>query len=458
MERFIVAMGYNVISMKDGKEVIDFFSGKETYKGIRPSDVSIMLLDLSMPRMDGLSVLKKISSIRGDLNIVVLSASNEITYAISAINLGAMDYIVKGDKDMFPRINTAINSAIEKRTLQQQVYHLECKNSHQISFSDLTGSSQAFVSTINLAKKASNSNVSILVEGGTGTGKELLARAIHGSGSKSGKLFIEVDCENFHSDDADVILFGSEKFLEGGVKEKITGKIKEADGGTLFLNNIDALSRDLQIKLLKFMQEGILEQRSGRAILKQGVRVISSTNQDLKNCIKHKKFREDLYYCLTVFPIEMPSLFERGEKDITTLSNNFCRDFSVNENKPIKGIDPSAMEILCRFGWEDNIRQLRNYIFRAVTLCEGDFLLPEHFPQIIHSNLNQDPAGSSYKGSSKKICAIDLFDNGGRCKNLEEVEIEVFKKLLECFDGNLSEVSKQLRVGRSTIYRKLSNQ
>jgi DNA-binding NtrC family response regulator len=267
-----------------------------------------------------------------------------------------------------------------------------------------------------------------------------------------------VDCETINNKKEDFFLFGSEKSLELGIKEKTIGEIKKADGGTLFLNNVEYLSQDMQAKLLKLVQDGTLEQKSGKSTLKFGVRIISATQEDLKSRVKHKRFKEDLFYCLSIFPIVMPSLSKRGFQDIEILSNNFCRDFSINENKPIKGISDEAMKVLCEFEWEDNIRQLRNYIFRATMLCDEDFILAEHFPQIINANLNISNLKKKPKNISKTMSTLDLFDNKGVCKHLEEIEVEVFNKLLECFDGNLSEVSKQLKVGRSTIYRKLNNQ
>ncbi len=456
LQRFIVDMGYNVITMNNGQQVIDFFVGKKPVDGIRSSDVAIMLLDLSMPDIDGISVLKQISGVKGDLQVIVLTASSEISFAVSAINLGAIDYIVKGEKDLFARLTTSINGAIEKRTLQQQVYNLERKNNHQVSFSDLIGTSPNFIATINLAKKASNSNVPILIDGESGTGKELLARAIHGSGSKSGKPFVVVDCESIKQN-ADAILFGYEKVLENNTSERSIGKVREADGGTLFLKNVNALTSDIQIKLLRFIQEGTVEQVGGKIVNKVAVRIISSTIGDLESYVKHGRFREDLFYYLSVFPISLPSLVDRGAEDIRMLSMSFCRDFSVNENKSIKGVSDEVMQMLYQFDWEDNIRQLRSYIFRAVMLCDGDMLRPEHFPQIISfDNLNKIKQKS--KDIPKKVSVIDLFDDEGKCKNLEQIEAEIFTKLLECFNGNLSEVSKKLKVGRSTIYRKLKTE
>lgn len=454
MERFILDMGYDVLTMTCGQEVVDFFVGKKVVNGVRSSEVAVMLLDLSMPDIDGISVLKKIANVKGDLQVIVLTASSEISFAISAINLGAIDYIVKGEKDLFARLTTSINGAIEKRTLQQQVYNLENKNNHQVSFSDLIGTSPNFIATINFAKKASNSNIPIIIDGEPGTGKEMLARAIHGSGSKSGKPFIAVDCEAIKQN-SEQYLFGYEKTGANGSVEKVFGKVREADGGTLFLNNIHSLPLSAQLKLLRFIQDGEIEQNDGgKQPIKVFVRIISSTSVDLEGYVRHGRFREDLYYSLNVFPISIPSLRDRGIDDIKILSISFCRDFSVSENKTIKGISDEAMAMLYQFDWEDNIRQLRSYIFRAVMLCDSDILKPEHFPQIINfdnfNRLKQKP-----KEFPKKVSVIDLFDVDGKCKDLESLEAEIFIKLLECFNGNLLEVSKKLKVGRSTIYRKL---
>jgi DNA-binding NtrC family response regulator len=406
-----------------------------------------------MPDVDGLSVLKQIANVKGDLQVVVLTAGNEISSAITALNLGAIDYIIKGERDLFARVVTSINSAIEKRNLRQQVSSLERKTSHQVSFSDLIGSGPSFIYAVNLAQKASNSNIPVLIEGQPGTGKEFLARAIHGSGSKSGKPFVVVDCKTLTNSSADMILFGCEKSPTNG--ERSLGKIKEADGGTLFLDNIDSLTPDLQIKLLRFIQEGTVKQVGGNLVSGVGVRIISATNQDLESYVRHDRFREDLYYCLNSFLISIPPLSDRGTDDIRVLSESFCRDFSVSENKKIKGFSDDAMRMLYVFDWENNIRQLRSYIFRAVALCDGEILELEHFPQVVHFKNSNKPKKIT-RNPANKMETVELFYPDGKCKDLEEIETEIFNKLITCFDGNLSETSKQLKVGRSTIYRKLN--
>jgi DNA-binding NtrC family response regulator len=459
LARFIGDLDHNVICMNNGRQAVEFFLNKKPFNNLLPSEISIMLLDLSMPDVDGLSVLKQIADHRGNLQVIVLTASNEISSAISALNFGADDYIMKGEKDLFPRVVSSISNAIEKKNLKQQVYNLERKNSHQVSFSDLVGTSKIFIDTVNLAKRVSNSNVPVLIEGVFGTGKGLLARAIHGAGSKSGKPFVVVDCgalgqSNANLHEADITLFGGEVSAEYGITKRSIGKIREADGGTIFFDNVSALRPDIQVKLLRFIKEGAVEPFGSNSSVDVGVRIISSTSKDLEGYVKHGRFREDLFYCLNIFLINMPSLSERGPEDINILANNFCYDFSVNENKKIKGLNEQALELLYKFDWDDNIRQLRSCIFRAVVLCDGEILKAEHFPQIVNAAFIKKNRKKS-ADNNKTFEKMELFKPGGQCKNLEEIETEVVEKLLDFFDGNLSEVSKQLKVGRSTIYRKL---
>ena len=454
--KFIEDLGHNYLVMSSGMEVVDFFMNKKVIKGISCHDVDVMLLDLSMPDLDGLTVLKQISPIKGDLQVIVLTANKDVTLAVTAINYGAIDYIVKGEKDIFARVTASINNAIEKKNLKYQVSHLVRKSKDQVAFSDIIGQSEAILNVIKLAKKAVNSTIPILVEGPSGSGKELLARAIHGSSPRSGKPFIMVECDLLKSGNAEEDLFGSERVLSDGMIKNI-GKIREANNGTLFLEKIDALKPELQVKLLRFMQEGEFTPVMGKFPVRVNVRVISSTSRDLEKLVLAKKFREDLRYRVAAFPIMMPSLRERGEEDIKLLTENFCRDFSVNENKKIKSISPDTFYLLNNYDWEDNVRQLKNAIFRAVVLCDGDFLKPEHFPQLLNKENNSLTKAKSAikKNSDINSELIDIFDDEGKCKTIDIIEEEIIRRLVDIYNGNLSEVAKQLDIGRSTIYRKL---
>lgn len=454
--KFIGNMGHSYLVMNSGLEVVDFFMNKKSINGMSCHDIDVMLLDLSMPDIDGLSVLKQINSVKGDLQVIVLTANKDVALAVTAINLGAIDYIVKGDRDIFVRVTASITNAIEKKNLKYQVSHLVRKGKDQVAFSDVIGHSAKISESIKLAKKAINSSIPVFIEGPSGSGKELIARAIHGSGLKSGKPFVMVECDLLKASDAEEELFGSDKASSENAVKNI-GKIREANNGTIFFEKVDSLKLDLQVKLLRFLQEGEFQPLNSSQMVRANVRVISSTSRDLAKLVEAKKFREDLYYRLAAFPIKVPSLQERGEEDIKLLAENFYRSFGINENKKIKGINSDALYLLCNYEWEDNVRQLKNAIFRAVVLCDEDFLKPEHFPQLLSKENNSATKTKSTikKNSDINSELVDIFDDEGKCKSLDLIEEEIIRRLVDIYNGNLSEVSKQLDVGRSTVYRKL---
>lgn len=449
-------LGHNCVEMKSGLEVVDFFMNKKSISNICYTDVDVMLLDLSMPDLDGLAVLKQIGPIKGDVQVIVLTAKKDLTLSVAAINYGAIDYIVKGERDIFARLTASINNAIEKKNLKYQVLNLSRKERDQVMFSDIIGRSEATLKVIETAKRVANSNISVLIEGPSGSGKELLARAIHGSGIRSGKPFIVVECDLLRDTDAEEKLFGFEGFVADGMVKNI-GKLREANTGTILFRKFELLKPALQIKLLHFLQEGEFTPVSGKMPVRVDVRMIFSTSADLKQLVATKKIREDLYYRISVFPISMPSLKDRGEEDIRILAESFCRDFSINENKKIRSISPEALNLLYSSDLEDNVRQLKNAIFRAVVLCDIDSLHPEHFPQLLvkeDGNLTKAKAAIK-KRSDINSELVDIFDEEGKCKTMDQLEEEVIKRLVDMRSGNLSEVAKQLNIGRSTIYRKL---
>ena len=456
LSKFIEDLGYGYLVMSSGMEVVDFFMNKKVIKGISCHDIDVMLLDLSMPDLDGLTVLKQIDPIKGDLQVIVLTANKDVTLAVTAINYGAIDYIVKGERDIFARVTASINNAIDKKNLKYQVSHLARKSKDQVVFSDIIGQSEVISNVIKLAKKVANSTIPVLIEGPSGAGKELLARAIHGSSSRSGKPFIVIECDALKSGTAEEELFGSEKNVVDGVVKNI-GKLREANNGTIYFKRIDLLKSDLQVKLLRFMQEGEFTPVQGKFPVRVDVRVISSAINNLQKSVLAKKFREDLHYRIATFPINVPSLKERGEEDIKLLAETFCRDFSVNENKKIKAIGQDALYLLYNYDWEDNVRQLKNAIFRSVVLCDGDMLKSEHFPQLLNKENNSLTKAKSVikKNSDINSELIDIFDDEGKCKTIEIIEEEIIRRLVDIYSGNLSEVAKKLDIGRSTIYRKL---
>ncbi len=456
LSKFISDLGHDHLVCSSGMEVVDFFMNKKIINSISCHNVDVMLLDLSMPDVDGLTVLKQIGPIKGDMQVIVLTANKDVSLAVAAINYGAIDYIVKGEKDIFARVTASINNAIEKKNLKYQVSHLARKEKDQVAFSDIIGQSEAILSPIKLAKKAANSSIPILIEGPNGSGKELLARAIHGSSSRSGKPFIVVECEMLKANNVEEELFGSDRVLADGMTRNI-GRLREANNGTIFFEDIDYLKPEIQTKLLHFIQEGEFIPVSGKYPVRSSVRIISSANKELSKLVAQKKFREDLFYRLSSFPILVPSLKERGDDDIKLLAENFCRNFSINENKKIKNISQDALYLLYNYEWEDNIRQLRNSIFRSVVLCDDSVLDAEHFPQLLNKESNSMTKAKSEIKKNSDISSelIDIFDDEGKCKTIEIIEEEIIRRLVDIYNGNLSEVAKKLDIGRSTIYRKL---
>ncbi len=456
ISKLIEKMDLNYMVIDRGMEVIDFFVNKKIINDLSCHDFDIMLLDISMPDIDGLSVLRQINQAMGDIQVIMLTANEDVSYAVTAINLGAIDYVTKNDPEISTRINTSVLNAIEKRNLKYQVSNLSRRNKNQVSFSDIIAESEAMINCIKLAKKVVNSTIPVLIEGPSGSGKKLLASAIHGSGSRSGKPFIIVECNLLRHSTAEEEIFGCEKIV-GDKLVKTMGKIREASNGTIFFGKIDSLKLDLQMKILRFLQEGDFQSVGSKQFTRVNVRTIFSTRKNISSLSDYRKFREDLRFRISAFQINVPSLKERGNSEIKLLIENFYRNFSINENKKIREISDVAMEALINHEWEDNVRQLKNQIFRAILICDEETLELKHFPQII--NKKESNATRSKSRIKKRINInselIDVFDDDGRCKSMEEIEEEIIKRMVEIYKGNLSEISKQLRIGRSTIYRKL---
>lgn len=455
--RFIENMGHNCMVINNGMEAIDFFLKGKIIDGISFKKIDAVLLDLTMPDVDGLTVLKQIVPVKGDVQVIVLTANRDISLAINAINSGALDYIVKGEKDIVARVTASITNALEKKSLKYQISSLVRKTKDKVSFLDISGQSPGILEAIKLAKKISNSLSPVLIEGEEGCGKEMLAKAMHSSGMRSTKPFVIVSCDNLDSKSAEEIIFGLEvESSSDYFTTKILGKLREANGGTIFFDRIELLPTSVQVRFLNFMQTGEFIPVGAKVSTRADARVICSSNEDLKKLVEVKKFREDLRYKISTFTIYMPSLRERGNKDIKLLAENFCDDFSVSENKKIKSIDPQAMQLLYNYDWKDNIRQLRNIIFQAVILCDSDCLKPEHFPSLLSK---KDHILSKVKYEIKKNLGLnselfDIYDDEGKCKTIEAIEEEIVQRLSDIYSENLTEVSKQLGVGRSTLYRR----
>ncbi|HKD23145.1 MAG TPA: sigma-54 dependent transcriptional regulator, partial [Rhizomicrobium sp.] len=398
------------------------------------------------------------------LPVIVLTAKGGIDSAVDAMRAGASDFLVKPASP--ERITVSIRNALKMGTLTGEVTRLKKKVENRLVFDDLIGKSGEMRQVIRLGQRAAQSNIPILIEGESGVGKELVARAIQGSSERAGKPFVTVNCGAIPENLVESILFGHEKGAFTGATDKHLGKFQEADGGTLFLDEIGELRLDMQVKLLRALQEGEIDPIGSKRPVKVDVRIISATNRDLAERTRDGQFREDLYYRLNVFPISVPPLRER-RADVIELARHFIQRFAAEESKAVTGLTPEASDLIEQFDWPGNVRQLENTIFRAVVLCDGTTLEVCDFPQIaaalgvearerrpvarVEMPATHAPAAPVHSSPY----AMSATSTDGHMRKLEDLESEIIKLAIARYEGRMSEVARRLGIGRSTLYRKL---
>ncbi len=314
METVLSKLGYRTKTASGGEEALDILGGTE------PIEHNVVLLDLAMPGVDGLTVIDTVRKTRPELPFIVLTAHGGVDTVVKAMRAGACDFIVKPASP--ERLDVSLQNAIKVNTLAGEVSRLSRKISGRLEFSDLVGKSDALQAAVHMAQRAAASNVPILIEGESGVGKEMFARAIQGASDRAGTPFVTVNCGAIPENLVESILFGHEKGAFTGATEKHIGKFKEASGGTLFLDEIGELRLDMQVKLLRALQEGEIDPVGASKPVKVDIRLISATNRDLQSLVREGQFREDLYYRLSVFPITIPPLRARRE-DIRALRGAF---------------------------------------------------------------------------------------------------------------------------------------
>ncbi len=431
--------------------------------------VDVVLLDLIMPGMSGMEVLEKLQEVRPDLPIMVLTATGSIDTVVQAMRAGAIDFFVKPASP--ERVIVSIRNALQMSDLRTEVKRLKKTAGGELSFDDMIAAAPPMRQVVRLGQRAASSNIPILILGESGVGKEVIARCIQGASERSGRPFITVNCGAIPENLVESTLFGHEKGSFTGAVSKQLGKFAEADGGTLFLDEVGELPLEMQVKLLRALQEGEVDPIGARRPVKVDVRIVSATNKDLSQLVAEGRFREDLYYRLNVFPIDMPPLRERRE-DIPAMVQHFIKRFNASEGTKVSGASAAAMSVLNAYDWPGNVRQLENMIFRAVVLCEGDELVPRDFPQLaslmdelpdVESIATNDPANDYTPApteavsvsSSEGDAPVQVMDRAGELRTLEEVERDLIQYAIDFYAGHMSEVARKLGIGRSTLYRKV---
>src|SRR6266700_2821516 len=373
VENMVQKCGYEPLVVDSGDAAVAVLTAPDAQA------IDAVVLDLVMPGLDGLGVLAKIREAGLTVPVIVQTAHGGIDNVVSAMRAGAQDFVVKPVG--FERLQVSLRNALNASALKGELQRIKHSREGRLTFADIITRSETMAAVLRTAQKAAASSIPVLIEGESGVGKELFARAIHGSGERKSKPFVAVNCGAIPDNLVESILFGHEKGAFTGATERHMGKFVEATGGTLFLDEVGELPPAAQVKLLRAVQEGEVEPVGARKPVKVDVRLISATNRDLIADVKAGRFREDLFYRLHVFPIAVPTLAERPE-DIPELTRHFLIRFAAEEGKRMSRVSGEAMALLARHRGPGNVRQLENAVFRAVVMAEDDSIGIDEFPQI----------------------------------------------------------------------------
>ncbi len=426
---------------RDGHRVATAVSGEEALERIGDGAPDLVLLDLMLPGIDGLETLARIRRVHPELPVIVLTAHGSVENAVEAMKLGAQDFLAKPFE--VDRLRIAVRNALELGQLAREVRKLRSELGSRYSFEGIVGIRGGLRETVLLLEKVIPTDLTVLLEGESGTGKELFARAIHFEGPRREGPFVALNCAALPEALLESELFGHEKGSFTGAHESRAGKFEQADGGTLLLDEIGEMSPPVQAKLLRVLQEKTVTRLGGNRPVRVDVRIIAATNRDLAALVRSGKFREDLYYRLSVFPVTIPSLRERLE-DLPDLVRHLLGEACPGKQCRVL---PEAMEILEAHDWPGNVRELFNVLRRAMVVAGDDAIAPEHLPPYLleaaRATLRAAPgrAGEAVDPSS--------------LPSLEEVEREHIVRVLHAHRGNLSLAARTLGIGRTTLYRKL---
>ena len=420
LSRIIELEGYAVFQAGDCASAV---------KQTKEHDPDVVLCDVFLPDGNGVELIKQLKELRPDAEIILLTAHGNIADGVQAIKNGAFDYITKGDDNnkILPILSRAMDTVRERKEQKAAA------SPAAYSFDKIIGESPAIKRTITIAEKVAVTDVSVLLSGETGTGKEVFAQAIHEASPRHGRAFVAINCSAFSRDLLESELFGHKAGAFTGALRDKHGLFAEADHGTIFLDEIGEMAYDLQAKLLRVLETGEYLRIGDTKPTKTDVRVISATNRDLRDEIAHNTFREDLFYRLSVFHIELPPLRERRD-DIPLLAKSFIKQFSAKLNKHVDGMTPECAKVLRNAPWKGNVRELRNVIERGLIVCDN-CLRTEDLPIEMQSAVTGDEQPSTL--------------------DLATVEKHHIAKVLQYTGGNKSEAARLLKIGLTTLYRKI---
>jgi len=439
LAKILEGKGLRVFSANDGEEALDT---------LRKEEIHLVLTDLKMPRMDGVELLKVAKTIRPEVEVILITGYGTVDTAVTAMKDGAYDYIQKPFKPQ--EILKLVRKAIEKQSLvlENRILQERIKDFQKVE--KIVGRSPAMRRVLEIVAQVAPSLATILIQGESGTGKEVIAQAIHDLSPRVNKPFIKVSCAALPETLLEAELFGYERGAFTGAIARKEGRFELADGGTLFLDEIGEVSPTVQVKLLRVLQVGEFERLGGTKTIRAEVRLVTATNMNLLEAVERKAFREDLFSRLNVITLTLPPLRER-EGDIPLLAHHFLEIFKKKNNKEVKGFTQEALEVMLRYSWPRNVRQLENAIERAVVLTRGEMIAPEDLPPEILKALEM-PTAQEAALMDEKTISISLGTP------LEAIERRVIEETLRHSRGDKNVASKILGISARTIYRKIEEE
>lgn len=419
----------------EGYEVCQAGDCRTALKQLEFQSPDVVLCDVFLPDGNGVDLVSSVKKTTPNVEIILLTAHGNIPDGVQAIKNGAFDYITKGDDNN--KIIPLVSRAVEKARMNVRLEKLEKKVGHMYSFDSVLGDSKALKDAVSLARKVSGTDVPVLLTGETGTGKEVFAQAIHYNSKRAKQNFVAVNCSSFSKELLESEMFGHKAgSFTGALKDK-KGLFEEADNGTIFLDEIGEMAFELQAKLLRILETGEYIKIGDTKPTRVNVRVVAATNRNLPEEITAGRFREDLFYRLSVFQIHLPPLRERAG-DVRILAKAFVKDFSVRLARPVTEITPAFLEALEQQPWKGNIRELRNVIERSLIVCESERLDVADLPLDIQ-NTHYEQSDETTPGSFE----------------LSAMERRHIARVLEYTKGNKTEAARLLKIGLTTLYRKI---
>ena len=428
-------LGYTPVLAADGDDCLSKLG----------PEIKALLLDIKMPGKDGIEVLTLVKKNYPQIPVVMISALHDVETAVKAIKIGAFDYLTKPVD--FDRLSTVLRNVLEVSDLKEEVHELQDKLRQSELFSDIVGESTKVNEVFDLVNRVLETDINVLIIGESGTGKELVARALHQGSKRREGPFVAVNCSAIASELADSLLFGHKRGSFTGATEDRAGLFEQADKGTIFLDEIGDMEMEIQVKILRILEEKTVRRVGEKNERSINFRVITATNRDLAQAISENQFRKDLYFRLEEYPIFLPPLRERKE-DIPMLAQHFLIEFCESNNMPQKKISEQAIQTLINYNWPGNIRELKNVVRRSAVRT-GETIVNE----LSFSTIENSLAGTR-KDSLKPPAALEV-PKDNKFTPLDKIEKDAIEKAYFFSDRNAAEAAKLLGISRATMYRKL---